>query len=157
MSELSQQPKRTNIFVRASFRQRVFAGVFLVCIAGLFMFLALGALGRIDIGLMAGPCGFKQQYALPCPSCGMTTAGLAFVRGDIFGAFYIQPAAALACCILIVGVILAFLTMIFGVKFAFLVRFFAEIRVGYILLGVLIVIVAAWAVTLARAMKSLSG
>ena len=156
MNELSQQSKQTKIFVRASVRQRIIAGVILVCIAGLFAFLALGALGRIDIGLMAGPCGFKQQYSLPCPSCGMTTAGLAFVRGDIFGAFYIQPAAALACCILVFVVILAFLTAIFGVKFAFLGRVFAEIKVGYILLGVLIVIVSAWAVTLARAMAKMS-
>ena len=81
----------------------------------------------------------------------MTTAGLAFVRGNVFGAFYVQPAGAFACCILVVGAILAFLTAIFGIKFAFLGRVFTEIKVGYVLLGVLIVVVAAWAVTLARA------
>ena len=77
------------------------------------------------------------------------------MQGDVFGAFYVQPAGALTCCILVVGAILTFLTAIFGVKFAFLVRVFAEIKVGYILLGVLIVIVAAWAVTLARAMAKM--
>ena len=141
MNELSQQSKRTKIFVRATAKQRIISSVILVCIAGLFAFLALGAMGRIDIGLMAGPCGFKQQYALPCPSCGMTTSSLAFVRGDIFDAFYIQPAGALACCILVAGAILTFMTAIFGIKFAFLGRFFAEVKVGYILLVVLVLIV----------------
>jgi len=155
MSNVSQQSKRTKIFVKASVKQRIVSGVVFICILGLFVFLALGALGRIDIGLMAGPCGFKQQYSLPCPSCGITTAALAFMRGDVFGAFYIQPAGALACCILVVGAILTFLTAIFGVKFVFLGRFFAEVRVGYILLVVLIVVVAAWAVTLARAIAKM--
>ena len=156
MDDLSQQLNVPKFFVRASARQRIVSGVILVCIAGLFAFLAFGAMGKIDIGLMAGPCGFKQEYNLPCPSCGMTTAGLAFVRGDFFSAFYIQPAAALACCILVFGAISAFLTAVFGIKFAFLGRFFAGVKVGYILLGVLIVIVAAWAVTLARAMAKMN-
>ena len=155
MDDLSQQLNVPKIFVKASLKQRVVSAVILVCIAGLFVFLALDVLGKIDIGRMAGPCGFRQQYRLPCPSCGMTRASLAFVRGDVFGAFYTQPAAALACCVLIFGAILAFLTAVFGVKFAFLGRFFAGLKVGYILLGILIVVVAAWAVTLARAMAKM--
>jgi hypothetical protein len=82
----------------------------------------------------------------------MTTAAFAFVRGRVLQAFYIQPAAALFCCVLIFSAILAFFTSVFGVSFRFVERFFAEVRLRYIILVVVIIIAASWAVTLARAL-----
>lgn len=48
-------------------------------------------------GRWFGPCGFQQRHGLPCPTCGMTTATLAFARGKIYQAFRSQPAAAIIC------------------------------------------------------------
>lgn len=36
-------------------------------------------------------CPIRQSIGLPCPSCGMTRAWLAFVRGDFGDAFYFHP------------------------------------------------------------------
>jgi Tfp pilus assembly protein PilO len=54
--------------------------------------------------------------------------------------------------LLIVSAILAFVTSVFGLRFRFVERFFAEVRIRYIILVVLIIIAAGWAVTLARAL-----
>jgi phosphoglycerol transferase MdoB-like AlkP superfamily enzyme len=84
----------------------------------------------------------------------MTTAVFSFARGRILQAFYIQPAAALFCCLLIVSAILAFIMSVFGLSFRFVERFFAEVRLRYIILAVLIILAAGWAVTLARALAN---
>lgn len=67
-------------------------------------------------------------------------------------AFYIQPAAALICCVLIVIAFLALLTAVFGVYFMALKRLYDAIKIKYIIVALIIVITAAWAVTLARAL-----
>jgi len=81
----------------------------------------------------------------------MTTAVLAFVRGKIFDAFLIQPAAALMCAVLGICGFLAFIAACFGVYFSFLTRFFEEVRIRHIVLAMIFVLAASWAVTLARA------
>ena len=126
----------------------------IVCLAvvGFFGLFALAGHYNINMGRLLGYCGFKQRYGLPCPTCGMTTAVLAFAQGKIFEAFYIQPACALLCCVLVVIAFLAFVIAIFGVYFRFLERFFAEVKVRYIILALIVIIAAGWAVTLARAL-----
>lgn len=87
----------------------------------------------------------------------MTTSVFKFVRGEIFGhngAFYTQPAAALLCSVMVVAAFLAFLIAVFGVYFGFLKRFFAEVKIRHIILALIIIIAAGWAVTLARALAS---
>ena len=124
-------------------------------VASSFSLFALAAAGRIDIGWwLGGPCGFKQRYDLPCPTCGMTASALAFAQGKIFESFYIQPAAALLCCVLAVSAFLAFLIAVFGVYSGFLNRFFTEVKVKYIILALIVIIAAGWAVTLARALAA---
>jgi len=151
MSE-SQQQKETKVLSRASVKGRVIALVVFLLVVGLFAPLVLAANDKIDIERLLGLCGFKQRYGLPCPTCGITTAAIAFVSGRIFTAFYIQPAGALFCFILLVSAFLAFVTAVFGVYFAFLKRFFSEVRVKAIILTILAIIAAGWAVTLARAL-----
>ena len=82
----------------------------------------------------------------------MTTAAMAFADGKILTAFYIQPAAAFLCLILAIIAFLALLSTIFGIYYKFLRRFSAEIKTRYIILALVIVIVAGWAVILARAL-----
>ena len=148
----SQQLNKRKIFSPASSSRRIIAGAILLAAVILFGLLYQAAKGIIDIGVLLGPCGFKQKYALPCPACGMTTSAVAFAQGRIFKSFYIQPAGAFLCCLLVISAGLAFVTVVFGVYFEFIKRFFAEIRVRYIILALVIVIVAGWAVTLSRAM-----
>lgn len=150
--QTSQQPNKTELFSRASFHQRITAVVVFLVIATMFGFSWLAATGKFDIGYWLGPCGFKQRYGLPCPTCGMTTAVLTFSQSRILEAFYIQPAAALICCVLIVIAFLALLTAVFGVYFMALKRLYDAIKIKYIIVALIIVITAAWAVTLARAL-----
>jgi len=152
--QASQQLNKLKIISRASFHQRLVAGVVFLMVVALFGLFALAAAERIDIYRWLGPCGFKQKYGLPCPTCGVTTAALAFAQGKIFEAFYIQPAGTLLCCMLAVSAFLAFLAAVFGVYFEFLKRFFAEVKIRYIILALIIVIAAGWAVTLARALAA---
>jgi len=142
------------IFVRSSSRQRIAAVIVCLAVVGFFGLFALAGHYNIDMGRWLGYCGFKQRYGLPCPTCGMTTALLAFAQGKIFEAFYVQPAGALLCCVLVVIAFLAFLIAVFGVYFRFLERFFSEIKVRYIILALIVIIAAGWAVTLARALAA---
>jgi len=147
---ISQQTNNAKFFQRATFRQRLTARLVFLGIAVLFTPLYLAAAGKLDIERWLNPCGFRQKYNLPCPTCGMTASALAFVQGKILEAFYIQPAAALLCCALIITAFLAFLIAVFGVYFSFLNRFFAEVKIKQVILAAIVIILAAWALTLAQ-------
>jgi len=114
----------------------------------------LAANGKIDLGRWLVPCGFEQKYGLPCPTCGMTTAVVAFAQGKVLEAFYIQPAAALLCCMFLIIAFLAFLIAVFGVYFRFINRFFAEVKIKHIVLALIVITAAGWAVTLAQALAA---
>lgn len=107
---------------------------------------------EVDMGRWFGYCGLQQTTGLPCPTCGWTTAALTFAQGKIFEAFYIQPAGALICSVMVVVAILAFVIAVSGIYFHFIQRFFAEIKIRYILLALFFIITAGWAVTMARAL-----
>jgi len=98
----------------------------------------------------------KQRTGLPCPTCGMTTSVLAFSRGDLLTAFYVQPAAAFLCSLLVVVAFFAFLMSVFGVYFNVLDRLWAEIGIGRLGIGLLVILAAGWAVTFARALAGRS-
>lgn len=150
--QTSQQLNKPKFLCRASFHQRITAGLVLLAAVALFGLFWLAAADKIDMGRWLGPCGFKQKYALPCPTCGMTTSALAFVRGKIFESFYIQPAGALMCCVLVIVAFFAFLIAVFGLYFRFLKRFFAEVKIKHIILALIVIVAAGWAATLTRAL-----
>jgi len=150
--QTSQQINKLKVFRRASSRQRLTGAVVCLAIFAFFGFFWVAGRYKIDMGWWLGYCGFKQKYGLPCPTCGMTTATLAFAQGRIFEAFYIQPAAGLLCFVLVAAAVLGFLISVFGVYFGFLERFFTEVKVRHIILAVIVIIAAGWAVTLARAL-----
>jgi hypothetical protein len=149
-----QQANKRKIFCRVSSRQRVLAAIFFFIVVGSFGLLWLAQWGGIDIGWWLGPCGFKQRYGLPCPTCGWTTATLTFARAEILEAFYIQPAAAFLCSLIVVAAFVALLTAISGWYFCVLGRFFSEIKVRYFVLALIVIIAAGWAVTLSRALAA---
>jgi len=152
--QINQQLNKPKFFSRASFRQRVIAVVVFLVVAASFGLAWLAATGRFDIGWWLGPCGLKQRYGLPCPTCGMTTSVLAFSQGKVFEAFYIQPTAALLCCVLVIVAFLAFFIAVSGVYFSFVERFFAEVKIKHIILALIVIVAAGWAVTLARALAA---
>lgn len=81
----------------------------------------------------------------------MTTSVLAFSRGRIGTAFYAQPAAALVCSLLVLIAFLALLVATSGVYFTLFDRFMREVKMVYLIVGLLVVLAAGWAVTFARA------
>jgi len=139
---------------RASLHQRIAATVVFLVVAVSFAAAWLAATGKFDLERWLGPCGFKQRTGLPCPTCGMTTSVLTFSRGKIFESFYIQPAGGLLCCVLVIIAFLALFTAVFGVYFRFVKRFFTEVKLRHIILALIVIIAAGWAVTLARALSS---
>jgi len=154
---ISKQSNPEKICARPASRQRLKAGVVFCVIMVVFSFFFAVANGRINIGRFILPCGFKQQYGLPCPTCGMTTSILAFVRGRIFEAFYIQPAAAFLCCLLIVAAVWAFLIAVFAMPCGFITRCVSLCKFRYIVLVIIIIITGGWAVTLVRALVAGAG
>jgi hypothetical protein len=147
----SQQLNKPKIYNRASKQQRIIAAIVCLVIISFFSFFAAAGHYKIDMGRWLGYCGFKQRTGLPCPTCGMTTATIAFAQGNIFDAFYIQPACALLCSIMVIVALLAFIIAVFGIYFHFLKRFFAEVKTWQIIVAIIIIIISGWAVTLARA------
>ena len=137
--------------------QRIAAVAVFVAVVAVFGVLLGGVRGRIEMSQLFGICGFKQVYGLPCAGCYMTTAAMAFAQGRIGESFYIQPAGALFCCILVVVAIVALLILVFGVKFRFLHEPLTWRKIKYFIVGVLIIVAAGWAVTLSRALAQNGG
>jgi hypothetical protein len=153
--QASQQLNKTKFFFRASRRQRAASVVILLILIALFGLVSLAA--HYKISLSPYGCGFKLKYDLPCPTCGMTTSVFKFAQGEFFGhngAFYTQPAAALLCSVLVIIAFLTFIIAVFGVYFGFIDRFFKEVKIRHIILALIIIIAAGWAVTLARALAA---
>jgi len=149
-----QQVKGSKYVRRASARGRTAAALFASGVVALFGGLWLLQRIGFDFGLLFGPCGMKQRTGLPCPTCGMTTCVLAFARGEVLTAFYVQPAGAFLCSLLIVAAFFAFLTSASGIYFGFFDRLAAELKVRYMAAGLLVILAAGWAVTLARALAA---
>ncbi|MHC4207634.1 MAG: DUF2752 domain-containing protein [Planctomycetota bacterium] len=152
--QTSQQLNKPKFFYRASSGQRKVSAIVCVGIIVFFAVFALAGYYKIDMGRWLGYCGFKQRTGLPCPGCGMTTAVLAFAQGRIFEAFYIQPACGFLCCVMVIAAVLAFIIAVFGVYFRFIERFFREVKLRYMILALVIIFVAGWAVTWARTLAA---
>jgi hypothetical protein len=146
-----QQTNRGRWVRRATAGQRKIAATLALGVAVLFFGLWLLQRHGFDFGLLFNPCGMKQRMGLPCPACGMTTSVLAFARGDIVTAFYVQPAAAFLNSLLVLGAFFAVLIAVSGVYWIALDRLRAEIRVRHLVVGLFIILAAGWAVTMARA------
>jgi hypothetical protein len=133
---------------------RLIAGaVFLMIVAG-FVFLWVCAKGYLDSAMILGICGFKQQFQLPCMGCGITTSSMAFISGDVLGAFYIQPAGAVLCCTAVVVAGFSLLVAVFGVDLGLLEKIKWGSIWKYLLVAVIVIFTGGWAVTLARALSN---
>ena len=148
--QTSQQLNKPKLFLHASPNQRMIAAIVCISIIGFFSIFAVAGHYKIDMGPFLGRCGFKQNTGLPCPTCGMTTAALAFAQGKILKAFYIQPAGGFLYSVAVVAAVLALIISVFGINFSFLMRFFAEVKIRYIVIALIIILLAGWAVTMTR-------
>jgi hypothetical protein len=138
-------------FNKASRGQRIIAALIFLVIAAGFIVLILASYDKIQLGFWLVPCGFKQRFQLPCPSCGITTSAVAFVKGQFIQSFWIQPAGFVLCLLSLISAVLSFLTAVFGIYFNFLKYFFRKSNIKYIILAIIIILAAAWAVTISRA------
>jgi hypothetical protein len=145
--EPSQQPT-VKLFSFASSRRRLISGVVFLSIAGAFAGLWL--IGHYKFTLYPFACGFKQRFGLPCPTCGMTTAVLAFAQGRIIDSFYAHPAAAIFCCLAVITAFFAFLSAVFGIYSPLLEKRLASVKPVYIIVAVVLVLLVGWGVNLAR-------
>lgn len=147
-----EQSNSVNKHERVTPCQRITAGAVFVAVVAVFAVLFAGGRGWIDMGRLFGICGFKQVYGLPCPTCYVTTSGMAFVKGRILESFYIQPAGAVLCCALVAAQVVALLISVFGVNFRFLHQPLGWRMIKYFVASALIILAAGWAVTLSRAL-----
>ena len=142
------------MFYRASSRQRVIAAIFCLSVTVYFAAFAIAGHYQVNMGRHLGYCGFKQRTNLPCPSCGMTTATLAFAQGRIWEAFNIQPAAALLYCVAVVAAAVALFIAASGLYPGVVRQFFEEVKIRYIIVALVIILASGWAVTVARALAT---
>lgn len=56
---------------------------------------ALGALGGAVLASGLPLCPTASLFGIPCPSCGLTRASIALLRGDLHGAMHFHPLAPL--------------------------------------------------------------
>jgi hypothetical protein len=151
MMRLDKQPNPSQTAL--SSRQRLRAALAGLAIAGLLVWLFLAQRLGCDVGSMFGPCGFKQRYGLPCPTCGMTTAVLAFTRAEVVQAFEIQPAAALVCAALVASAAICLTVALQGRVPLQISRVLARMKVSRVLICIGLIGATGWAVTLWRALQ----
>ena len=149
--QTSQHVKKSKYIFRASGKQRIISAIIFAGLSLFFGAFAIAGHKSIDMGQYLGKCGFKAIYNLPCPTCGYTTAVLAFAQGKILEAFNIQPACAFICSVLIFIGIIAFIIAVFGLNFRFVRKFFSEVKIRHIIVALIIIVISGWAVTLAKA------
>lgn len=58
---------------------------------GLVILAAIGGAFRLLPERFSPPCGFHLAFGHPCPSCGVTRMGYAFMKGDFLGALRLHP------------------------------------------------------------------
>lgn len=139
---------------RVTLQQRFIA---LSVFIGITTFFLLGWLilrGFLNPELLFGICGFKEKYHLPCPACGMTSSVLAFLSGDIGRSFYLQPAAGVLCSVLFCGWVCSFMSVL-GFDLNFIYKRLLFIQLKYWLIGIIIVVLGGWSVTMARALAEI--
>ena len=147
-----QQPNLNKMPVKATNRQRIVAGVIFLLIIGFFGFLWAAATGWIDATRLFGLCGFKERFHLPCLGCYMTRSGEAFVKGRILESFYIQPAGAFFCCVLVAIAVFSLLRAVFGLQLKFLRGLLSRRAILYLVLSAILILGCGWAVTVSRAL-----
>lgn len=150
MNDTLQSTSKSKFIFHASSKHRAIAAAIFITLSAFFGFFAVAAHFHVDMGSHLGRCGFKQMYGLPCPTCGYTTATLAFSQGKIIEAFNIQPACALFCSLFVLIGIISFIIAVFGINFSFVSRFFTEVKLRHIIFSLIVIIASGWAVTLAR-------
>ncbi len=146
----SQQPSSDKKQIIAP-KTRMWAGLCFLLLLSVFALIWAISRGWVTGALVFGACGFKQSTGYPCPGCGVTTALTEFIKGNMVQAFIIQPAGAFLGLMAVVSAIFSLLIALFGVDFGILRVVTTGTFLKRLLLTLLVVFLAGWAVTLSRA------
>jgi hypothetical protein len=149
------QQNALKTFARATPRQRLIGGIVLLTI--LLGFAACWIIARYKIPIYPFGCGFKQRYGLPCPTCGMTTAVLAFAQGRFLDSLRAQPAAFSFCMLAVSIAFFALLIAAFGLYSPRLERRIVTIKIRYFIIVLALVLIIGWAITFAGALMLKNG
>lgn len=93
------------------------------------------------------PCGFEVAYALPCATCGMTTAFALAADGRLIASFVVQPAGMVLAILTAMGVWLGAWALIRGLPITKLLVGLWRPRV---IVGFIALILLAWMYTASR-------
>jgi len=145
-----QQTNLPKLLSPASVNQRLIAAAIFMSITAGFALAWL--MGQFHFTIYPFPCGFKQQYNFPCPTCGMTTAVIAFSHGHILNSFYIQPAAGFLSSIAVLIAFFSFLIAVFGVYSPLIEKRLLSVKLRYIFAFFIVVFAVGWGLTLIRAL-----
>ncbi|NOX58768.1 MAG: DUF2752 domain-containing protein, partial [Planctomycetes bacterium] len=85
---------------------------------------------------------WPRQYAIPCPTCGMTTAFAYVVRGRMLSGFVAQPLGALLALATCLAAIHAIYMLVTGRSWR--INFY-RLQPRWLIIGVLLLFGAAWA------------
>jgi len=149
----NQDLTETRLFIKATRAQRLISAWIFIVFFAICVVLWLASNDKFSLSSLLLPCGFKMRTGLPCPTCGYTTATIAFFRGDILRAFYIQPAGAILCVLVVLTVFLSFIIAVFGVYSSFLKSILQRLKLKFFVIGAILVILGGWAVAIARALS----
>jgi len=81
-------------------------------VAGVCVAVIVVAALRVEV--YGQTCGMVTRTGLPCPTCGMTTAFRAAVRGDLVGGFSAQPFGPVLCLMTAVLAVAGLAQMVTG-------------------------------------------
>lgn len=143
--------KKQRIKFNSSISRRLSCGLIGLVIFLVFITFYLAGRGVVDTNEFFNPCQFQIDHKLPCPTCGMTRAFKAFSTGKILTAFYIQPAGGALCCLLLAMALWTSLITLTGINAGVIDYILTYNQWGYTIVIFIIILIAGWAVTLARA------
>ena len=132
---------------------RIIAGFILagsLAILGVGMYLhpdPAGVGSHQQLGLP--PCSFLAVTGYPCATCGMTTAVTHVAHGQIFRAFYVQPAGALFGLAVVAATMISAYSLVTACSLVPIGRWFWRPRV-IVVLGVIVLLAWVYKIILVR-------
>ncbi len=93
-----------------------------------------------------GVCLFKKITSLPCPSCGSTRSVLSLLKGDLSGAFLLNPLGFIILAVIVIAPVWILYDVIF--RKATLYRFFGKAELflqrKWVAISAILIVILNW-------------